>query len=124
VQEQCRFVEQPFGGLNVLQHDALGHRLQARAFVAAQVLAGEHDHGRLGQRRIGLQGLQQLEAAHVGKVQVQHHAVERLFAQRVDGALAVDAATTSMSSWPSSATIASRSMSLSSTTSRRFSRAP
>ncbi len=43
VQEQRRLVEQPLGRLHVLEHDALGHRLELRLLLGGQLLAGEDD---------------------------------------------------------------------------------
>ena len=40
--------------------------------------------GTLPKRRLGLHLLEQLEAAHVGQPQIEHAAVERLGAQRVE----------------------------------------
>ena len=77
VQEQRGLVQQPLGRLHVLEHDALGHRLEPRLLLGGQVLAGEDDDGHVGQRRLGVHLLQQLEAGHVGQAQVEHHAVER-----------------------------------------------
>ena len=106
VQEQRRLVEQPLGRLHVLQDDALGHRLELRLLVGGQLLAGEDDHGHVGQRRLGVHLLEQLEAGHVGQAQVEHHAVERLVAHRRRAPRSpVPTATISMSSWPSSSTI-------------------
>ena len=121
VEEERGLVQQPLGRLDVLEDDALGHRLELRLLVGGELLAGEDDHGHVGERGLGMQFLEQLEAGHVRQAQVEHHAVEGPVEQRLQRlAPPVAAATISMSSWPSSSTMDCRSMSLSSTISSRF----
>ena len=94
--------------------------LEPRLFLGGQVLAGEHDDRHVAKRGVGLHALEQLEAGHVRQPQVHDAAVERPLARARSASAPVPTATISMSSWPSSSTMLSRSMSLSSMTSSRF----
>ncbi len=84
VQEQRGLVEQPLRRTHVLQHDALRHRLQLRLLVRSQILTGEDDHWHVGELRLRVHLREQLEPRHVGQTQVEHDAVERLAAQRIE----------------------------------------
>ena len=83
VEEEGGLVQQPLGGLDIFEDDALGHRLELRLLLGGQILAGEDDHGHVRQGRLGVHFLQQLEASHVGQPQVEHHAVEGLVEHRL-----------------------------------------
>ena len=79
MQEQRGLVQQPLWRLDVLQDDALRHRLKLQLFVDAQIFAGEDDDRDLRERRVRMQSLKKLEAGHVRQPQIEHHAIEGLF---------------------------------------------
>ncbi len=76
VQEQRCLVQQALGRLDILEHNAFGHGLQARLLVPAQVLAGKHDDRHGGKGGVGLHPVQQVKPGHVGEPQVQHHTIK------------------------------------------------
>ncbi len=87
VQEQCRLVEQPLGRPHVLD-DALGGQHLERVLVGARERFRAIDDDRdFARRRVALEGLQQLDGAHVGQLAIHHHAVVALLAQRGQGLL-------------------------------------
>ena len=47
VEEERGLVQEPFGRLDVLQDDALGHGLEPDLIVVGQILAGEDDDGQV-----------------------------------------------------------------------------
>ena len=75
VEEEGGLVQEPFGRLNVLEDDALGHGLEPRLIVVGKLLAGEDDDGQVVQGWLRLKLLQQLEAVDVGQAQVEHDAI-------------------------------------------------
>ena len=76
VQEKRGFVQQAGRRLHVLDDDALGHRLQVRFVLRIEVLPGKDHHRHIGQCRLPVHFLEQLEPAHVGQAQVEYDAVE------------------------------------------------
>ena len=78
MKEERRLVEQPLGRARVLDDDRLRELLQLRLLIACQLLAGVDDHRDRRVPVVLLELLEQREPAHVGKLEVEHHAVEVL----------------------------------------------
>ncbi len=81
VQEQRRLVQQPLRRFDALDHDAARHGVQSGVLVRGQLAAGEHHHRHVAQLRIVADLLQHLEAGHIGQLQIEHHAIDRILAQ-------------------------------------------
>ena len=85
VEEQRRLVDEVLQRSGVLDDRRLGHLVEPEPLVRGQVPPGVDDDPEVLRVDVALDRLQQLEAAHVGQVQVEHHAVERLALQRLEG---------------------------------------
>ena len=119
VQEQRRFVQQPLGRFDSLDHDAAGNGVQPRVFLGRQLLAGKYHDGQVAQRLVGAELLQHLKAGDVGQAQVENHAVKGPLAERREALLTGAGRAISISSCPSRARMLTCSAGSSSTTSRR-----
>ena len=85
MEEEGGLIKQPLGGLDVLEDDALGHRLELRLFLGRQLLASKDHHRHVRQRRFSVHFFEELEAGHVGQAEVEHNAVEGLVEHRLQG---------------------------------------
>src|SRR5207253_3509687 len=72
----------PLWGIDAFDHDGLRGATKLDLVLFGEVFAGVHDNRKLIVPRIFLHVLDQLEASHVREPQVEHHAVERLLADR------------------------------------------
>jgi hypothetical protein len=84
MQKQGRFVQQPLGRFDTLDHDATGHRMELGVFFRRQLASGKDDDRQVGQRRAVADFFEQVEAGHVGQPQVKHDAIGRVVAQDLE----------------------------------------
>ena len=78
MQEERRFVEQPLGRFNTLDHDAARHGVQPSIFLGAQFASGKDNNWHFRKCFIRAQFFQHFETGHVRQPQVEHDAVGRL----------------------------------------------
>ena len=124
MQEQRGLIEQALRRFHSLDHDAARHGVQLRILIGGQLAAGEHHHRHIAQCCIVANALEHFEAGHIGQLQVEHHAIDRVVAQLRQRLRAGIRGQISMSSWPSNSATPLRSASSSSTSSKRLRRAP
>ena len=85
VQEEGRLIEQPFRQFDTLDDHAAGNRVKPGLLFGGKLAAGEHDDGDVGQPLVAAHPLEDLEAAHVGKPQIEHHAIAALVVEYGQG---------------------------------------
>ena len=85
VEEQGRLIDQMLQRPGVLDDGRLGHLLESVLLLPGEVPPRVDDDPEVLRVDVPLDRLQELEAVHVGQVQVEHHAVERPGPQGLEG---------------------------------------
>ena len=84
MEEQRRFVQQPFRRPDAFDDNRLGILAQFRFLGLGQVLARVDDHGNLANPLVLTDPLQQFKAVHVAQSEVEDHGVEGVVRQRCE----------------------------------------
>src|SRR5215471_21521752 len=78
MQEQRSLVEQPFRRFDVFDYDAARQLVEPRILLDRQLAAGKDYDREVCRSGLSAQPLEYFEPGHIGKPQIENHAVERL----------------------------------------------
>src|SRR5262245_45645561 len=84
MEKERRLVEEPFGGPDILDDNALGQMFQSGVFRRGEFLACEDDDRKVSQCRILLHSFKQVESRDVGQPEVDDAAVEGVAVQDIE----------------------------------------
>ena len=81
MEEQRSFRQQAFGRVRFFDDDRGGHTAQTKLLFPRQLLPGVNNNRKVLAVGVPLKSLDQLKTGHVGKFEIENHAVEAFIVQ-------------------------------------------
>jgi len=88
MKEECSFVEETLGRFDAFDDDASRERVQAGVFFGGEIFSGKDDDWEIAKSRRVAQALEDVEASHVRKTEIEDHAIVGIVRDRGESFLA------------------------------------